>query len=234
MVHISRRVSLQVTSERTQRGFSVKKVLLAERHAITRDGIRYILQETGEYQVARELSDGDTLIAAIQDETFDIAIVDLTSIGAPSIELISQVVAFTPMMRVLALSSTAEPIYAKSVFSAGASGFVTKDSTAAELVRAVQSVLAGQRYMSAQVAERMVRTIDIPPAAQLHARLTAREKEVLKRLACGDGISEIASRLGINAKTVSTYKARLLKKLELRTEAALIRYALEHQLADRD
>ncbi|QMI49051.1 LuxR C-terminal-related transcriptional regulator [Burkholderia sp. MBR-1] len=212
----------------------MKKVLLAERHAITRDGIRYLLQETGEYQVARELSDGDALIATVQDETFDIAIVDLISIGARSIELISQVVSYTPMMRVLAICSTAEPSYAKSVFSAGASGFVTKDSTAAELVRAVHSVLAGHRYMSAQVAERMVRTIDIPPDAQLHARLTAREKAVLEGLACGDGISEIASRLGINAKTVSTYKARLLKKLELRTEAALIRYALEHQIVDPD
>jgi DNA-binding NarL/FixJ family response regulator len=141
----------------------MKKVLLAERHAITRDGIRYILQRTGEYQVVRELSDGDALIVAAKNESFDVAIVDLTSLGNRSIELISQLVACAPKMRILALCSKAEPTRAKSVFCAGASGFVTKDSTAAELVQAIHAVLAGHKYMSAQVAECIVRTIDILP-----------------------------------------------------------------------
>ncbi|MCR5891711.1 response regulator transcription factor [Burkholderia cepacia] len=212
----------------------MKKVLLAERHAITRDGIRYILQTTGEYQVARELSDGNALIETVKDEPFDVAIVDLTSIGTRSVELISQLVRCAPKMRIVALCSKAEPTRAKSVFNAGASGFVTKDSTATELMQAVHAVLAGHKYMSAQVAERIVRAIDIPPDAPLHARLTVRENEVLKRLAYGDGISEIARDLGVNGKTVSTYKARLLEKLELRTDAALVRYAVEHQIIEPD
>ncbi|KVQ61011.1 response regulator transcription factor [Burkholderia territorii] len=212
----------------------MKKVLLAERHAITRDGIRYILQRSGEYQIARELSDGDALIATAKNETFDVAIVDLTSIGVRSIELISQLVACAPKMRILALCSKAEPTRAKSVFGAGASGFVTKDSTAVELVQAVHAVLAGHKYMSAQVAERMIRTIDLPPDAPLHARLTVRENEVLKRLAYGDGISDIAKDLGLNSKTVSTYKARLLAKLDLRSDAALIRYAVQQQIIEPD
>ncbi len=221
-------------TRRTLRGFGMKKVLLAERHTITRDGIRYILQTTGEYQVARELSDGDALIATVENETFDVAIVDLTSIGLRSIELISQLVACAPKMRVVALCSRAEPTRAKLVFKAGASGFVTKDSTATELVQAMRSVLAGHKYMSTQVAERIVRTIDIPTDAPLHARLTARENEVLKRLAYGDGISDIARDLGVNSKTVSTYKARLLTKLELRSDVALIRYAVQQQIIEPD
>ncbi|HDR9510467.1 DNA-binding response regulator [Burkholderia cepacia] len=212
----------------------MKKVLLAERHAITRDGIRYILQSTGEYQVARELSDGDALIETVRDETFDVAIVDLTSIGARSVELISQLVACAPKMRIVALCSKAEPTRAKSVFSAGASGFVTKNCTATELVQATHAVLAGHKYMSAQVAERIVRMIDIPPDAPLHSRLSAREADVLKRLADGDGVSEIGRDLGVNPKTISTYKARLLEKLELRSDAALIRYAVEHQIIEPD
>ncbi|ABO59246.1 response regulator transcription factor [Burkholderia vietnamiensis] len=212
----------------------MKKVLLAERHAITRDGIRYILQRTGEYQVVRELSDGDALIVAAKNESFDVAIVDLTSLGNRSIELISQLVACAPKMRILALCSKAEPTRAKSVFCAGASGFVTKDSTAAELVQAIHAVLAGHKYMSAQVAECIVRTIDIPPDAPLHTRLTEREGEVLKRLAYGDGISDIAKDLGLNSKTISTYKARLLAKLDLRNDAALIRYAIEQQIIEPD
>lgn len=210
----------------------MKKVLLAERHTITRDGIRYILQRTGEYQVARELSDGDALISTVQDETFDVAIVDLTTIGARSIELISELVACAPNMRILALCSKAEPTRAKSVFSASAAGFVTKDSTATELIQAVHSVLAGHKYMSAQVAERIVRTMDIPPDAPLHARLTLREIEVLKRIAYGDGISDIAKDLGLNSKTISTYKARLLAKLDLRNDAELIRYAVQQQIIE--
>ncbi|AWV05702.1 DNA-binding response regulator (plasmid) [Burkholderia sp. JP2-270] len=212
----------------------MKKVLLAERHTITRDGIRYILQSTGEYQVARELSDGDALIETVRDETFDVAIVDLTSIGARSVELISQLVDCAPKMRIVALCCKAEPTRAKSVFSAGAFGFVTKDCTATELVHAMHSVLAGHKYMSAQVAERIVRMIDIPPDAPRHSRLSARENDVLKRLAYGDGISEIARDLGVNPKTVSTHKARLLEKLELHTDAALIRYAVEHQIIEPD
>lgn len=212
----------------------MKKVLLAERHAITRDGIRYILQRTGEYQVVRELSDGDALIVAAKNESFDVAIVDLTSLGNRSIELISQLVACAPKMRILALCSKAEPTRAKSVFCAGASGFVTKDSTAAELVQAIHAVLAGHKYMSAQVAECIVRTIDIPPDAPLHTRLTEREGEVLKRLAYGDGISDIAKDLGLNSKTISTHKARLLAKLDLRNDAALSRYAIEQQIIEPD
>ncbi|KVQ69176.1 response regulator transcription factor [Burkholderia territorii] len=212
----------------------MKKVLLAERHAITRDGIRYILQTTGEYQVIRELSDGDGLIETAKNETFDVAIVDLTSIGVRSVELISELVACAPNMRILVLCSKAEPTHAKSVFGAGASGFVTKDSTAVELVQAMRAVLAGHRYMSAQVAERIIRTIDIPPDAPLHTRLTVRENEVLKRLAYGDAISDIARDLGLNSRTISTYKARLLAKLDLRSDAALIRYALRQQIIDPD
>ncbi|CAN0643694.1 hypothetical protein BCEP27_30079 [Burkholderia cepacia] len=88
--------------------------------------------------------------------------------------------------------------------------------------------------MSSQVAERIVRTIDIPPDAPLHARLTARENEVLKRLAYGDGVSDIAKDLGLNSKTISTYKARLLEKLDLRSDAALIRYAVAQQIIEPD
>ncbi|QTD94708.1 response regulator [Burkholderia anthina] len=212
----------------------MKKVLLVERHVITRDGIRHILETTRDYVIGCELADGDALVSTAENDTFDAAILDISSLGAAALELIRRLADRVPTTRILVLSARAEPMRAKAAFGAGAFGFVSKDSTATELVHAVRSILLGHKYMSARVAERMVRTIDLPPDAPLHSRLTGREAEVLRHLASGDGIADIAREMRLNAKTVSTYKARLLDKLELRSDVALIRYALAHQIIDPD
>ncbi|AOL05551.1 response regulator transcription factor [Burkholderia contaminans] len=212
----------------------MKKVLLVERHAITRDGIRHILESTRDYIVGCELSDGDALISTAENETFDAAILDIVSLGSGYLELIRQLAEHVPSIRILALSGRAEPTRAKATFTAGASGFISKDSTSIELLQATRSILQGHKYMSTQIAERMVRTIDIPPDAPLHSRLTDREAEVLRHLASGDGIAEIGREMGLSPKTISTYKARLFDKLELRSDAALIRYAVAYQIIEPD
>ncbi|NHH79680.1 response regulator [Burkholderia gladioli] len=210
----------------------MKKVLLVERHAITRAGIRRILETTQDFLVGCELANGDEMLSEVDGKTFDVAILDFSSLGQRGLALIRQLAVHVPTLRILVISANSDPVQAKSVFSAGAGGFLAKRNSGAEMLQAVRLVLSGRRYLSPDVAEHMVLMIDLPFDAPRHARLSTQETKVLRHLACGEPVAEIARDMGLSNKTISTYKARLFDKLAVRSDAALVRYALAHRLVD--
>lgn len=161
---------------------------------------------------------------------YDIAIVDISMPGMSGLDLLRRIRAEFPRPRVLMLSMYAEEQYAMRAFKAGANGYLTKDSATRELVAAVRKLVAGGVYVSASLAERLVLSLNGAHKDALHAQLTDRELDVLRRLAAGNRPAEIGQALHISTKTVSTHKTRILERLQLPNTAALIRYALEHDL----
>jgi DNA-binding NarL/FixJ family response regulator len=213
------------------------KVLLADDHAMMRDGLRHVLERAGGFQVAGEASDSATTIALVRaqpTETPEVLVLDLSMPGRNGLELIAQIKEERPVLRILVLTMHAEQQYAVRAFKAGASGYLTKDSASTELVSAVTKVASGGVYISMAMAERFAQSLHEPTDTLPHQRLSDREFDVFRRIAAGETISEIAQALCVSAKTVSTYKVRILEKMQMPHEAALVRYAIRHGLFDDD
>jgi DNA-binding NarL/FixJ family response regulator len=206
------------------------RVLLADDHALVRDGLRHILQRTVDLEVVGEANDDQTTIALVRSTPADVLILDLSMPGRSGVELVKQITGEMPLLRILVLTMHAEEQYAVRAFKAGASGYLTKESASAELVAAIKKVASGGAYVSLEMAGRFALSLTQPANTLPHQRLSDREFDVLRRIATGQTISEIASELCISAKTVSTYKTRILEKMQLPHEAALVRYALRYKL----
>ena len=208
------------------------RLLLVDDHTIVREGLKRVLEMTGDGFVVAEASSGFQALDALGRSTFALAIVDLSMPGMNGLDLIRRIRSEHPGVAVLVLSMHAEEQYAMRSFRAGASGYLTKDSAAEELVRAVRKIAAGGTYVSASLAERVVRQLNGADAAPRHARLSDRELEVLRRIVSGERLTDIARALHLSVKTISTHKTRILEKLEIASTAGLVRYGLEHGLGD--
>jgi DNA-binding NarL/FixJ family response regulator len=208
------------------------RVLLADDHAIVRAGLKEILAETGDIVVAAEAANGHEVLAQVRAHDFDVAVLDLSMPGRSGIELIRQVKGEKPGLRVLVLTMHSEKQYAVRALRAGASGYLTKESAAEQLVAAIRRVAAGGAYISPETAERLALGASAAAPGAPHERLSDREFQVFRMIACGASVSEIARALSLSVKTVSTHKTRILEKMGLANQAELIRYALEHQLLD--
>jgi DNA-binding NarL/FixJ family response regulator len=206
------------------------KVLIADDHAVVRDGLRHILQGASGFEVAGEACDGPTTIALVRSTPAQVLVLDLSMPGRHGVELIRQIKDELPELRILVLTMHAEQQYAVRAFKAGASGYLTKESASAELVGAVTKIAAGGVYVSLAMAERFAQSLNQPAEALPHQRLSDREFDVFRRIAAGQTITEIAQELCVSSKTVSTYKTRILEKMQMPHEAALVRYAMRHQL----
>jgi two-component system invasion response regulator UvrY len=206
--------------------------LLADDHAMVRSGLKEILADTGDMIVAGEATNGHEVLAQVRAQEFDVAVLDMTMPGRSGIELIKQVKEAKPKLRVLVLTMHKEEQYAVRALRAGASGYLTKESAADELVAAIRRIASGGAYVSPETAERLAldagRGSDGPP----HTRLSDREFQVFQMIAGGAAVGEIAQQLSLSVKTVSTHKTRILEKMGLANQAELIRYALEHKLLD--
>lgn len=213
-------------------GGAALRLLLVDDHTIVREGLKRILEMTGDGFVVDEASSGFQALEALSRSTFALAIVDLSMPGMNGLDLIRRIKAEHPGVAVLVLSMHAEEQYAMRSFRAGANGYLAKDSAAEELVRAVRKVAAGGAYVSASLAERVVRQLNRASDAPRHARLSDRELEVLRRIVNGERLTDIARALHLSVKTISTHKTRILDKLEIASTAALVRYGLEHGLGD--
>jgi len=207
-------------------------VLLADDHAIVRAGLKEILAATGDMTVAGEATNGQEVMAQIRARDFDVAVLDMSMPGRSGIELIKQVKDEKPKLRILVLTMHSEAQYAVRALKAGASGYLTKEAAADQLVAAIRKIAAGGAYVSSETAERLV--LDTAPQAVVapHTLLSDREFQVLQMIAGGKTVGEIAKRLSLSVKTVSTHKTRILHKMGLANQAELIRYALEHKLLD--
>jgi DNA-binding NarL/FixJ family response regulator len=204
------------------------RVLLADDHAIVRDGLRRILVADTGFEVAGEAANGDEALALVRANDYDVVVLDISMPGLSGIDLVKRLKLEKPKLRLLVLSMHGEQQYAVRALKAGASGYLNKDSAAAQLLGALRKVAAGGVHVSEAAAAGLVASSngDGPP----HTRLSDREFEVLKLLAAGSSPTQIAGRLHVSVKTVSTHKTRVLEKLGLGGTAELVRYALEHKL----
>jgi DNA-binding NarL/FixJ family response regulator len=204
------------------------RVLLADDHEIVRDGLKRILGASGDLQVAGEAANGDEALALARANDYDLALLDMSMPGLSGIDLVKRLKAEKPKMKLLVLSMHGEPQYAARALKAGAAGYLTKDSAAEKLVGAIRKVAAGGLLVSEAAAAGLLAASrgEGPP----HSRLSDREFEVFKQLAGGASPTEIARRLHLSVKTVSSHKTHIQKKLGLSSTAELVRYALENQL----
>jgi DNA-binding NarL/FixJ family response regulator len=209
----------------------MRRVLLVEDHQIVRDGLKTLLREQA-ITVFGEASTAADALSLAREEEWDLAVVDISLGGRSGLDVVREIKEIRPKVPVLVLSMHSEEQYARRAYKAGAAGYITKDSPRAELASAIAKVIGGGRYVSTTFADRLVvdleRDTDRPP----HQALSDREFEVMRLMASGKTIGEIAELLALSDKTVSTYRARILEKMHLDTNAELIRYVLENKLID--
>jgi DNA-binding NarL/FixJ family response regulator len=210
----------------------VIRVLIADDHAVVRRGLREILNDADDIVVEGEASTGQEAIQLVAQTRFDIVVLDINLPGASGLEVLTEIRRVNPSLPVLILTMYSESQYAVRAMRSGAAGFLTKDSAPTLLVEAVRKISAGGRYVSSELGERLAAFVASEDPGEPHERLSNRELEVLKLLAAGLTVSQVAERLTLSVKTVSTHRARLLAKMEMKTNAELTRYAVQHRLVD--
>jgi len=213
-------------------GTQLLKILVIDDHEVVRRGVKQILQETFPHVEVGEADTGQKGIAAVRQEPWDLAIVDISLPDQSGLELLCELHDTAPQLPLMVLSLHSEEQYAVRAFRAGAMAYLTKQTAPEELARAVQQVLIGRMYVTASIGERMAGSLSKDSTGPDHHTLSNREFEVLRCLAQGQSIKSIGQSLDLSVKTVSTYRARLLGKLQLSTTAELIRYALDHHLVE--
>ena len=206
------------------------KILIADDHAVVRRGLKQILLEEYPSAVIGEVSDAESLLAEIIKDEWSIVITDMNMPGRSGLDALTQIKQIAPHVPVLIMSMYPEDQYALRVLKAGASGYLGKDNIHDDIIRAIQAVQLGKKFITAAVAEKLADSLGEDKAQQLHESLSDREFEVLKLLAGGKAVSDIATQLSLSATTVSTYRARIMEKMNMRTNAELTRYALEKKL----
>jgi len=208
------------------------RMLLVDDHAIVREGLKRVLCPNDSTWALTEAETGFQALELLRTSEFDLALVDISLPGMNGLDLIRRIKTEFSAVRVLVLSMHAEEQYALRAFKAGADGYVTKDMAAMELVGAVRKVAAGGAYVTASLAESVVRRLNGSADAPLHALLTDRELDVLRRVAAGHRLTDIANALHLSVKTVSTHKTRIQEKLQVSSTAELVRYALHNRIDD--
>lgn len=209
------------------------RVVVADDHAVVRHGLRDILGGEADVEVAGEASDFPGLVDRVREEPCDVVVMDMGMPGGSALDVLKRLHARRPELAVLVLSVHPEEKFAVRLLRAGAAGYLEKAAAPTELVGAVRRVAGGKRYVSPELADRLAGALgeDAEPGPP-HERLSDREFEVLQLMGQGLSVGDIAERLKLSVKTVSTYRSRLLDKMEMDSNAELIRYALEHDLVD--
>lgn len=210
----------------------MKSVLIVDDHAVVRDGVKNIFSEQASPTSFGEASTAQEALRLVSEQNWDLVILDLSLAGRNGLELLKQLRQIHPELPVLILSMHSEEQYARRAFKAGAAGYVTKDSSRTELVEAVNKVIKGGRYVSAALAESLVIDMERDTTHPLHEGLSDRELEVMILIASGKTVVQIAEFLSLSDKTISTYRARILEKMAMKTNAELMHYALRNKLID--
>ncbi|MBM4275855.1 MAG: response regulator transcription factor [Deltaproteobacteria bacterium] len=209
------------------------KVLLADDHDIVRAGLRRIVEESGDMEVVAEAADGREAIQLALSKSPDVAVVDLSMPGMDGLEVIDQLKSYFPKLPILILTMHEEEQFVVRAIEAGAMGYITKRVAPDQLVKAIRKLHAGGRYLSNAAAEALaLRLAKGMPGRSLLDSLSNREIQVLRGLALGQTSREIAEAYGISIKTVNTYRDRLLKKLNLRNNTELARFAIQNRLVE--
>jgi two-component system, NarL family, invasion response regulator UvrY len=209
----------------------VINILLADDHSIVRAGLLRIIEETQNIRVIAEAADGREAIQKAHETQPDVAVIDISMPGLDGMEVIQQLALYYPKLPILVLTVHEEEQYIWRALKAGAKGYITKRSAPEQLVKAIRKVHGGGRYLTDEVAEILVSRLEAGEHSRsLLDELSNREIQVLRRLAMGQTNREIAESYYISVKTVDTYRLRLLKKLNLRNNADISRFAIQHGL----
>ncbi len=208
------------------------RILIADDHAVFRWGVKEIVSREFEDVVFGEAKDGLDVLEQVQSKVWDLLILDLEMPGRSGLEVLATLRHVQPRLNVLVTSLHSEEQYGKRVLAAGARGFVSKESRPEELTKAIRKVLAGGRYVSAMMAEKLAKDLYDPNARLAHESLSDREFEILRLIAAGKTVSQIAEECRLAATTVSTYRTRILEKMRMSTTADMIRYVIENHLAN--
>ena len=208
------------------------RIMLADDHAIIRDGLKQIISFNPDMQVVAEAGSGDEVLQLLRQTPCDLLLTDLSMPGRNGIALIQQIKAAYPKLVVLVLSMHQESQYAVQAIRAGASGYITKSMASQQLIDGIRKTARGGTFISAAVAEKLVREIQQPENQLPHARLTSREFQIFQMLVEGRSVNEIADVLSLSNKTVSTHKANIQQKMDIETTAGLVHYAMKHGLIE--
>ncbi len=206
------------------------KVLIADDHPIVRKGLRQMIEEALDMVVAAEAATGGEALALARAERFDVLVLDLTMPDGDGIEVLGRLRAEQPDLPVLIISMHPEDQYAVRLLQAGAAGYLSKKETPEKVVVAIRTVVQGKKFFSAHVAQELAKTLRSGSERRPHERLSEREFQIMRLIVSGLSTREIATQLSLSENTVRTYRTRLFKKMGLKREADLVRYALQHGL----
>ena len=205
---------------------------MVDDHVIVREGLRRIINDTDGIKITAEASTGEEALDLIYKEKFDLVLLDISMPGKNGLQTLKEIKKHNKNLPVLMLSMHAEEQYAMRAIKAGASGYLTKESASDQLVKAIQKIYTGRKFISQEVAELLVTDMYHDEDKMLHEYLSDREFEIFKLIVRGKAAMKIAKNLSISDKTVSTYRSRILKKMDMSSTADLIHYAIEHNISD--
>jgi two-component system, NarL family, invasion response regulator UvrY len=208
------------------------RVLIADDHAVVRQGVKQIISTTKDIEVAAEAANGQEVLDRIWKENFDVIVLDIKMPGRDGVDVLKQIKAWKPKLPVLVLSMHPEEQYAVRVLKAGASGYVTKETDPEEMLRAIRVAAQGRKYVTPALAEQLANGISLDSDRPPHEALSDREYQVMCMIARGKTATEIAEELALSVKTVSSYRTRLLAKLHLKNNAELTHYVLTRNLLE--
>jgi len=206
------------------------RLLIVDDHAMFRQGLKQILAKQSDMQVVDEAGNGSDALEKIRDEEYNVVILDISMPEKSGWDILAELKNVKPNLPVLILSMYPEDQYAVRMLRAGASGYVTKESAADELIAAIRKVANGGRYVSASLAERLAYILDTHSDKLPHQLLSNREFQVMCLLASGKTLKEIADELCLSEKTITTYRARILEKMQIRNNVELTHYVIQHKL----
>ena len=206
------------------------RLLVVDDHAVVRAGLRNFLADCVDMEIAGEASNSMEAMRLVRDQDWHVVLLDISLPDKSGVDVLKQIKREKPDLPVLVLSMHAESRYAVQLLRNGASGYLQKEAMAEDLVGAIRTVVLGRKYVSPAVAQLLATDVDSVGEGPLHGTLSEREFEIFCRLAKGQGATSIAGDLNLSVKTVSTYRTRILEKLELRTSAELIHYAVDNKL----
>jgi two-component system invasion response regulator UvrY len=206
------------------------RVLIADDHPVVRRGLRRILEDEAGMEVMGEAQNAQETLDLASDKECDVLVLDIEMPGRSGLDVLKELKKRRPKLPVLVLSIHPEEQFAVRVLRAGAVGYLTKESAPEELIKAIKAVLGGRKYISASVAEELADELERPAGKAPHEALSDREFEVLEMIASGMTVSQIAKKLSFSVKTISTYRARVLAKMGMKTNAELTHYAIENKV----
>jgi two-component system invasion response regulator UvrY len=208
----------------------MKKILLVDDHGIVRSGLRSLIDLESDMRVAGEAASGSEALQKVRKEQFDIVVLDISMPDKNGVDTLHDLKRIAPDLPVLILSGYAEQQYALNLIRSGCKGYLSKDSDPDEIVKAIRTICNGRLYISAALAELMATELTQPSGKMLHETLSDREFQVFFKLASGKSVTEIGEELFISVKTVSTYRTRIMEKMNLKTNADLTYYAIKNEL----